>query len=343
MVALPAGKVEAFVRKPDTGIIAVLLYGPDRGLVRERADKLARMVVDDLSDPFRVVELTVSDLLSDTARLSDEMAALSMIGGRRVIRVRSATNDLTNVFTSALQSPVANALTIAEAGELRKGAKLRSLFEGAETAAALPCYSDSPREIGDVVRESLAAFGLEAERDALEYLSTHLGNDRMVTRREIEKLAAYMGEERVVRRAEAVACVGDSTSLSLDDLAFAVGSGNHAAMARTLDRLEREGTAAVSILRAVQQHFVRLHQAAGAIQGGASTDQALARLRPQPHFSRKDMMRRQVEGWPPGRLATALHLLLDAELDCKSTGMPDRTICGRVLLQITEAGRRSRV
>ena len=54
-------------------------------------------------------------------------------------------------------------------------------------------------------------------------------------------------------------------------------------------------------------------------------------------------MRRQVEGWPTGRLATALDLLLDAELDCKSTGMPDRTISGRVLLQITEAGRRSRV
>lgn len=343
MVAVTANKVEAFVRRPDSSVVAVLLYGPDRGLVHEHADRLARMVVEDLSDPFRVVELSAADLMADTARLSDEMAALSMIGGRRVIRVRGAGNELADIFAGALASPNANAFAIAEAGELRKGSRLRSLFESTDTAAALPCYNDNARDIGEVVRQSLAGFGLKAERDALEYFSTHLGNDRMVTRREIEKLAAYMGDERVVTQAHAAACVGDSTGLSLDDLAFAVGGGNHAAMARTLDRLEREGTAAVSILRAVQQHFVRLHQAAGAVRGGSSSEQALARLRPQPHFSRKDAMRRQVDGWPPARLATALDLLLDAELECKSTGMPDRTICGRVLLQITEAGRRSRV
>ena len=37
-------RIEAFLAKPDAAARAVLLYGPDAGLVRERADKLARGV-----------------------------------------------------------------------------------------------------------------------------------------------------------------------------------------------------------------------------------------------------------------------------------------------------------
>jgi len=37
---LAAGRVEGFLRRPDPEIRAVLLYGPDAGLVRERAEAL---------------------------------------------------------------------------------------------------------------------------------------------------------------------------------------------------------------------------------------------------------------------------------------------------------------
>ena len=35
---LPATRVAAFLRRSDPGFRAVLFYGPDAGLVRERAD-----------------------------------------------------------------------------------------------------------------------------------------------------------------------------------------------------------------------------------------------------------------------------------------------------------------
>ena len=50
--------VDAFLARPDPKAIAVLLYGPDQGLVRERADGFSLEVVPDLKDPFRAVELS---------------------------------------------------------------------------------------------------------------------------------------------------------------------------------------------------------------------------------------------------------------------------------------------
>ena len=91
---LAAARVAAFLRRPDPEIRAVLFYGPDAGLVRERADAVARTVCPDLRDPFRVAELTAAALAADPARLADEAAQISLMGGRRVVRVREAGDAL---------------------------------------------------------------------------------------------------------------------------------------------------------------------------------------------------------------------------------------------------------
>ena len=69
---LPPRSVERFLGAPDPTITAVLLFGPDTGLVRERADRLTRTVAGDAADPFRVGELTAASLREEPSRLLDE-------------------------------------------------------------------------------------------------------------------------------------------------------------------------------------------------------------------------------------------------------------------------------
>ena len=57
-----------FFARPDPAIRAVLLYGRDAGLVRERADALVRTVCPDLRDPFRVADLNGAALLAPIRR-----------------------------------------------------------------------------------------------------------------------------------------------------------------------------------------------------------------------------------------------------------------------------------
>jgi DNA polymerase-3 subunit delta len=97
-VKLAAGQVDGFLRRPDPQIRAVLLFGPDAGLVRERADTVARAVCPDLRDPFRVAELTAATLAADPARLADEAAQISLMAGRRVVRLRDASDQQAPLF-----------------------------------------------------------------------------------------------------------------------------------------------------------------------------------------------------------------------------------------------------
>ena len=80
--------IDRFLKQPDAGVRACVIYGRDRGVVRERAEQLARKVVPDLDDPFGVALLTDGDIEADPAKLEGELAALSMMGGRRLVRLR---------------------------------------------------------------------------------------------------------------------------------------------------------------------------------------------------------------------------------------------------------------
>src|SRR5207244_10734701 len=133
---------------------AVLLSGPDAGLARERADTVARAICPDLRDPFRVADLTAGVLASDPARLADEAAQIGLLGGRRVVRVREAGDGLAPLFARFLADTVADALVIAEAGDLPARSALRRAFDDAPRAAAIGCYPDGPRDLAQVIRDA---------------------------------------------------------------------------------------------------------------------------------------------------------------------------------------------
>ncbi len=106
-----------------------------------------KSVVDDLGDAFRVSDLDDSALSGDPARLSDEAAAISMLGGRRVVRVRGAGNNLAKLFDAFLADPKGDALVVVEGGDLAKGTGLRKVFEEADNACAIACYPDTARDL----------------------------------------------------------------------------------------------------------------------------------------------------------------------------------------------------
>ena len=331
---LPAQRVEAFLRRPDPEVRAVLLFGPDSGLVRERADTLARTICPDLRDAFRVAELSAAALAGDPARLADEAAQISLMGGRRVVRVRDAGDALASLFARFLGAPLGDALVIAEAGDLTGRAALRRVFDEAPSGAAIGCYPDSLRDLGAVIREAFAARHIRASRDALDFLAAHLGEDRLLTRAELEKLTLYAGDGGHIELDDARAVIADSAALSLDDAILAAAEGDAAALDRALARVFQEGESPVTVIRALLRHLQRLHLLAARVAAGGSVDEALRGARPPIFFKQQDSWRRQLRRWSETRLHHALDRVQEAEFRMKLTGLPAETICRQAMFAL---------
>lgn len=330
---------DSFAAKPDPKIRAVLIYGPDAGLVRERLNILTKAVAGAVDDPFRVIEFDAAVLSDDPARLRDEAAAMALTGGRRVVRIRDAGDSHGDHFAKFFENPIGNALIIVTGSDLSPRSKLRAAFEEADIAGAMPCYADDAETLAGVIRATLKAASLSVSGDALDWLVHRLGGDRELSRRELEKLVIYMGGPGTVTEDDVMACIGDTSAVGLDDLVFALGDGDQATMQRVFARLTAEGTNAISILTAVARHFMRLHETRGRMAEGKSVEAAATALRPPVFFKVKERFNAQARKWSETLVARALEILVEAELAAKSTDIPTEAAVERALMQLAQVGR----
>lgn len=339
---LAGARIAAFVKTPDAGMRAALVYGPDAGLVKERAERIARAICPDLGDAFRVAEINADTLAHDPARLNDEAASLSLMGGRRLVRIHDAGDAVGPLFDRFFKDPPpGDAFVVVAAGDLAPRSSLRRAFESAKNAAAIPCYLDGPRELGELAREVFAAHKIAARPEAMQYLVSHLGGDRGVSRQELEKLALYVGEGGTVDEAAALDAVGDSAELTVDEAVFAAAEGDATQLERALNRAFGEGAQAVTLIRAELRHFQRLHLAGARQAAGKSEEEAL-KFRPPLFFKLADRFRQQLRLWPPARAAAAMTALNEAEARMKTTGLPAETICREALLRIARGAARAK-
>lgn len=333
----------ARLAKNPKGVLAALAFGPDAGLVHEVTQTFLKAVVDDPTDPFRVADLDESVLTADPARLADETAAISMFGGRRVVRVRTGAGSgaaLANIFKGFLADPKGDGFVVVEAGDLAKSSPLRKTFEEAHNAAAVACYADTARDVAEVVRSALSEAGMRISPEALADAVSRLGADRGMTRREIEKLILYAHGQSEVSLADIRAVLGDEAEVRLDEACDAAGAGDLVRLDLSLERLWAAEMSPIAVVRAAMGYFQRLLQVKTALAQGTNFDSAARSLRPPIHFSRLAAFRGQVQNWGAEPLSAALDRLFEAEALCKTTAVPAQAVCGRTLFEVAALAKR---
>ncbi len=335
-------QAEAFLRKPDPRIRGVVIYGNDDGLIAERAIALAKTVCDDLKDPFRVIDIAGDTLKNDPARLADEFGAMSMLGGRRVIRVRPAGEESVAALENLVAAPAGDALIVVEGGNLSPRSGLRTLAETEACLAAMPCYMDNEAAIEGLVESAARAQGLAVEGDALQWIVERLGGDRGQTRSEIDKLLLYKAGDasKTVTLDDAIAVLGDTAAIGIDNVVAATFDGELVSLDRALDRVFAEGGHPVQLVRSLQRHADQLHLVSGHAAKGGNLEAAMFKARGLPRGGPvRQRFERHLRAWPLPRLGSALSAILDAEIDCKSTGLPDEAIARRLCLRLAQAAR----
>ena len=347
---LTGARANKFISAPGADIIGVLLYGPDRGLVKERGGLLTKYYLPNPDDAFAATVLTADDLTGDPAKLADEMSALSMFGDARLVRLRldherngAAIAKIIKSFDT--EPDKAEAKLIIEAGDLTPRSAVRKAFEAAGRFAAIGCYTANAADLSNLVRTSLNELSIGIDNDALALWTPLLEGDYAMARGEIEKMALYKGygaeagAKVTIDDVRILAAGGQS--VSIDDIIMSAMSGNPAECDASFRRAVAGKMNSAVILRSLQRHIGRLLQASATMDSGESPEGALRSLRPPVFRMQERAFLGQLRLWPGTMLRRALSQSLEAEKQLKTAGAPADAITGRLLLALSSyAGKR---
>ncbi|MEO3387158.1 DNA polymerase III subunit delta [Mesorhizobium sp. CAU 1741] len=317
MAQKKAHEVDSWLRRPDDNVRIVLIYGPDRGLVSERAMTFVKQTGLDADDPFASVRLDASEIEASPGRLTDEAATVPMFSPRRLIWIKGAGahKHLADEIKSLAATPPRDSVIVIEAGDLKKGSALRSAAETAAAAMALPCYADEGRSIDAVIDEIFARDGLRIGIEARQILKGNLGGDRLATRSELEKLALYCHGTGEVTVEDVLALGGDVSGLSVDTVVDAVLTGDSRSFDTTYSRLVSSGSHPFVMLSAAMRQFQFLHVMRDEMETASKPAGAVvAAARPPVFFARRKLVEAALQRWSVEALGRALDRLQAAVL-----------------------------
>ena len=340
MTAIKASDVDRYIARPDPAQPILLVFGPDAGLVRERVDALVRAAVDDPSDPFAFVRLEGEELSTNPARLIEEANTIPLFGGRRAVLVKAGGRNISAALEPVLAAPSNDCRIIIEAGDLKRNAPLRALCEKAKTAAALPCYEDSERDLARLIDDEMRAANLTIAPDARAALTALLGGDRLASRNEIRKLTLYARDRKTIELADVVAVVADASALALDGVIDATFAGETRDVETEFGKARAGGSSPAAIVSAAIRQVANLHKMKLAVEGGDSIEWAMKRGAPPVHFSREKDVGAALRVWTPPRLLRTMAQLADASLDMRRNSALAEAIAQRTLLSIAMSARR---
>lgn len=339
--------IERFLGEPDPAIRAALIYGRDLGVVRDRGHALAARLVPNPDDPFDVAILTDQDLADDGPRLEGELAAQSLMGGRRLVRLRISAEKpaVDRLIAEALERHAAGELNpdaffLIEAGNLGRESATRKVAEKQPAVAAVPCYEDEPGDVARLVRETLAKDNVALNAEALALFVARMPKERGVARAEIERLALFLGpgSGATATPADLEPFLGVEPEASLFDAAADAFGGRLAEAQAGLRRAAQEGESGPAAVRAIGMHLGRLRRTLTLVKAGAGAQEAAKAS--GVFWKQEREFLRQARAWTLDDLDRLQAEVLAADRACKTAGSPDRLIAERLALTVAGRARR---
>jgi DNA polymerase-3 subunit delta len=330
-------EVDSWLARPDPSMGIVLLYGPDRGLVAERAKTFAAKTGLPLDDPFSVVKLDGAEVDRDGGRLLDEARTVPMFSDRRLLWVRNASGQkaLADDIKALTSEPAKDAIILIEAGDLKKGTGLRAIVEAAGNAIALPCYADEARDLDSVIDDELRKAGMSMTLDARQALRRNLGGDRLASRGEIEKLVLYAHGRKEIGIEDINALSGDVSGASFDDAVDAMLDGKVSDFDVAFTRHCQSGGHPFLVLSSAMRQLQAIQAMRGQMEsGGRNAASVVAGARPPVFFSRRKLVEKTLERWNVEALGRALGRLQTAVLQTRKRPDLSEALARQALLGI---------
>ena len=191
-------QVDSVVKSLPHNIRGVVIYGSNEGMISTLSQQFIKAISPDIYDAFHVSYLDMSDITADVGALYAEFNAQSLMGGRRVVVVKDATNLLTKTLKELFASSPSDTLLIATSTALKTKDSLAVLAKDEDSFYGIGCYDDRDEDITAFASKFISKNGFSIDNSSFQLLCSRLSNDRKISANELDKLITYMGSKKIL-------------------------------------------------------------------------------------------------------------------------------------------------
>lgn len=326
--------IDKFLSRDFQNYNAILLYGPDLGLVSDHCDKIIRKAIDtDLATAsLNKIKLQYKEVCANPSILIEELMSMSFFGNKKIVIIENVEGILPKALQEILEDNKDN-IIVFKAQELPSSSNIRKFFETKKNMAALPCYIDSSIAIKQLILKFLKEHNLELEDPSvIDEISEMLKGDRKAIESEMKKIALYynnQNKERIrVPSKELFSILStDYLLLEYDSLLNSIIANDSAKFQQLISQMLSSGENIITILRNISSFFIKLLKAKTIIEKrNLPIDTALKAVTPPVFFKQVPIFKKALNKYSIPSILRILNQLTEIEKNCKTVSVPQEAI-----------------
>ncbi|MEK6733908.1 MAG: hypothetical protein AABY27_02240, partial [Pseudomonadota bacterium] len=287
--------IEQFINNIPKSIKAILIYGPDTGLIKAR--------INIITKTRNIASIYKYDQIKNNPEiLLDSLRSISLFGEdlskqkTSIIECNSAV--ISEAISNSLKNDNFNGLLVFSASDLGPESSLRKFFDTNANTASIACYIEDQATIARIIQQQLKSNGISCEPGLVQTLIQYISiGDHALVVNELEKIFLFFGNKKHLEIQDLRNFLELQPEISFDKLCYQISLKKFENIEVILDRLQSEGHSLVSIIRMMLRHFNRLYQVKSLIEQGASEKQALDALSPPVFFKQMNDFTNSLKLW----------------------------------------------
>ena len=323
-------QVENYIKKiADEKISGCLLYGPEPTITRFRFEVIAKKIVNDLTDPFLVSQLSSEKIKEDKAILTDEFYSIAMLGGRRLIMIKDCDAHTVQALKILLSDPQygrkSDNFILIQGGDMDKSSALRKLVEESQFLMAIPCYEEDATSLRKSISELFVENDIIVEGEIINLMVKNFGKDRNLIVNEVSKIKNYLGDEKKLSLEIFKKITSSNQDENLQDFAVQFASKNYEWCFLRAEKAFEGGNESILLVRNLINYFSKLYNAKVSIENsGKSIDDAVKSA--QIFYKIEADFRRNLQSLSLKFIAKSLQSFEKLEINLKKGNMSPRLV-----------------
>ncbi|MDI6688896.1 MAG: DNA polymerase III subunit delta [Actinomycetota bacterium] len=309
-----------------------LIFGSEKLLLEEALDRLKARFAKEAPLDFNYVEFRGGE--DSTSTMVQAAQTVPFLSHRRLVVVKDADKlspSEVSFLSDYLKNPSEHACLVLVAGKLDKSDRL---YKAIEKFGEIHEYKLLFRDYPNWIKKQFLKKGKVATKSAAEFLFQTIGQDLNRLANEIEKISLFYDDKRELDIEDINYVTGKTPEETIFDLMDFISRRDEAHALSALDCLLKGGETITRIYHMIIRQFRLLLKAKVLLERGAN-DQQLMRELKLPSFV-VERLKRQCRNFSFKQLKRAHELLLEADLDMKSSDKNPRLILETLVVKILE-------